>query len=339
MSHIQRLPAVGLSLVLVFLLSLLHSVTTRHNAVAATNWESAPAAPPQSDDFDGCVLNTDLWTFVDPLGDSLISTNGTQAVISMLAGSEHDLWENKNQAPRLLQNITNEDFSIEVKFESAVSQRFQTQGVIIEQDSNNFLRFDFYHNGSAVVLFAASFSGGVPTIRINQELASIPPAPEGYFMRVIRSGNSWLQRYSFTGNEGDWVDGASFDHAIIATRAGLFGGNVSPDDGQPAPAHTLIADYFFNTAAPISPEDDNSTETLTVSIEGDGTVSPESGNYPCGEQTVSATPANGWIFAGWSGALSGFENPTTLFMNGDLSVTATFIQQGSNKVYLPLTSQ
>ncbi|MBK9963321.1 MAG: hypothetical protein IPP06_18965, partial [Saprospiraceae bacterium] len=41
---------------------------------------------------------------------------------------------------------------------------------------------------------------------------------------------------------------------------------------------------------------------------------------------LTAVPDPGWVFGGWSGALSGQANPDTLLINGDKSVTATFLE-------------
>jgi hypothetical protein len=67
--------------------------------------------------------------------------------------------------------------------------------------------------------------------------------------------------------------------------------------------------------------------TLSVSTSGKGkvTLSPAGGAYPAGTVvTLTAIPGRGFTFRGWSGALSGTTNPTTLLMNGNKSVTATF---------------
>src|SRR6185436_3746541 len=69
--------------------------------------------------------------------------------------------------------------------------------------------------------------------------------------------------------------------------------------------------------------------TLTVNVVGSGTVtkSPNLTSYPNGS-TVQLTPvpAAGWLFSGWSGALTGSANPANLVMDADKTVTATFVQ-------------
>ncbi len=65
--------------------------------------------------------------------------------------------------------------------------------------------------------------------------------------------------------------------------------------------------------------------TTNVSPVGTGSISPASGWYNAGTQVqITATPASGYVFSGFSGALSGTTNPQNLTMNGPASVTATF---------------
>ena len=69
------------------------------------------------------------------------------------------------------------------------------------------------------------------------------------------------------------------------------------------------------------------TYDLTTSVEGEGTVSPESGTYVEGSEVeLTATPAYGWVFDHWSGDLSGSDNPSTLTMDSDKNVTAHFTE-------------
>ncbi len=68
---------------------------------------------------------------------------------------------------------------------------------------------------------------------------------------------------------------------------------------------------------------------LTTNIIGQGTISlsPSSGVYDPGTNvTLTATPSQGYSFSSWSGSLSGNNNPATVAMNSNLSVTATFVE-------------
>jgi uncharacterized protein (TIGR02145 family)/uncharacterized repeat protein (TIGR02543 family) len=71
-----------------------------------------------------------------------------------------------------------------------------------------------------------------------------------------------------------------------------------------------------------------------ISTPNSGTVSrsPDKTEYAFGEPvTVTATPANGYTFTGWSGAVSGTTNPVTVTMNGDKALTAGFGKQGAKQ--------
>jgi len=61
-------------------------------------------------------------------------------------------------------------------------------------------------------------------------------------------------------------------------------------------------------------------------VNGDLHSLPWSGDFALGTQiTLEAVPTNGWDFGGWSGDLSGASNPAVFAMDGDRSITATFV--------------
>ncbi|MDW7690875.1 T9SS type A sorting domain-containing protein [Flammeovirgaceae bacterium SG7u.111] len=69
------------------------------------------------------------------------------------------------------------------------------------------------------------------------------------------------------------------------------------------------------------------TYTLTTSVRGQGSVSPDGGSFTAGSTvTVTATPANGWTFSNWSGGYTG--NPATVTMDADKSIVAVFTEDG-----------
>ncbi|PYM07427.1 MAG: hypothetical protein DMD82_05410, partial [Candidatus Rokuibacteriota bacterium] len=67
--------------------------------------------------------------------------------------------------------------------------------------------------------------------------------------------------------------------------------------------------------------------TLSVTVSGSGTVakSPNQASYTYGTVvTLTATPATGWHFVGWSGDATSSTNPLSLTMDGPKAVTAGF---------------
>jgi uncharacterized repeat protein (TIGR02543 family) len=71
--------------------------------------------------------------------------------------------------------------------------------------------------------------------------------------------------------------------------------------------------------------------TLTVNIVGNGTVTknPQQPTYTYGTVVnLTANPAADWQLSSWSGDLGGSDNPATIEMNGNKTITATFTQTG-----------
>jgi hypothetical protein len=69
---------------------------------------------------------------------------------------------------------------------------------------------------------------------------------------------------------------------------------------------------------------------LTIIIEGEGTVIKEpdmEGSYPNNTVvTLTANAAEDWNFSHWSGDLTGNDNPATIIMDENKTITAHFIQ-------------
>ena len=263
--------------------------------------DAVTAAEPStivSDDFSTCTLNGGLWSVVDPVGDGGLRLAGGRAELSVPGGVRHDIWAG-NDALRIMQAANDTDFQVEVKFESGVQAAYALQGILIEQDDANFLRFDFYGDGANTRLFAARFTNGSPSFLYNGVVAAGNAAP--LFLRISRVGAQWSQTYSLDGES--WIQAALFEHDLAVSAAGVFAGNAGAN-----PAHTAVVDYFFNTAAPIAPEDGAIAQfTLTADAVGSGSVAadPSRASYACGETVnLTAAPAVDWLFDGWSGDLS-----------------------------------
>src|SRR6185503_8446370 len=88
------------------------------------------------------------------------------------------------------------------------------------------------------------------------------------------------------------------------------------------------ANRLAHSLASLAPSGGGATTfTLTTNISGSGSVTrnPNASTYAAGTVvTLTATPAGGFQFAGWSGDLSGTTNPQNLTMNANKTVTATF---------------
>ena len=240
----------------------------------SSDYTFTTAAPPPpstivSDDFNSSSLNTSVWTFVNPLSDatlSLIGTGTQDALLSIAipAGQEHDVWTGGNFAPRIMQQANNTDFEVEAKFQSVLNSGYQLQGIIVEQDASNYIRFDFVRTESNLTIFAATIISGTATSKGQTVITANNPL----YLRVKRQGDQWTQTYSYNGST--WTSAATFSQSLTVSKVGVFIGNAVYANN--APAFTGLIDYFFNTASSIVPEDTNtgtpSTPTLSSPANG-----------------------------------------------------------------------
>jgi hypothetical protein len=110
-------------------------------------------------------------------------------------------------------------------------------------------------------------------------------------------------------------------------------------------AYSLVTySYYLDPGASskdtfVSPQDSDATVylicpaqkyTLTISVSEGGTTDPAPGAHSLDEGTrvtVTAQPDSGYRFSRWSGDASGLENPLTVGINKDKSITANFVGQ------------
>jgi hypothetical protein len=258
------------------LLTGLTPFTTYHFRVAGTDSSGNPGTGSDSifttkssttivsDDFNRAALDSSRWTFVNPLGDGTVAmantgTDSACAVLSIPGGVAHDVWTGVKNAVRIMQPANNVDFEIISKYISRVNQRYQMQGILVEQNATDFLRFDFNSDGSVTKLFAASFVGGTATTRINITAGTNGVAPQ--WMRIRRVGSQWTLFYSLNG--ATWTTAGTFSFSLAVSSIGPFAGNT----GTTIPAHSARIDYFFNADAPIIPED-GTPDTTRPAIAG-----------------------------------------------------------------------
>jgi hypothetical protein len=198
----------------------------------ATGPAGTDPSAPVSDGFNSPSLGSQ-WSFVNPLGDGSLNMTGTQVSISIPAGVAHDLWTDGAFAPRLMQQVENSDFEAEVKFDSSVPERYQTQGILVEGDGG-FIRFEFLGDGTGTRFFVAPVLWGNASTKVNRSIGGGAPL----YLKVKRIRNTWAASYSFDGV--NWTIGVSFPQEILVRSIGIYGGNA----GSPAPEHTSLVDYF-----------------------------------------------------------------------------------------------
>src|SRR5262245_50807139 len=136
------------------------------------------------------------------------------------------------------------------------------QGFLVQQDAQNWLRFDTYFDGSVLRAFAAATLAGSSSSRISVAI----PGNSAPYLRLTRTGNLWKFEYSQTGTT--WTTAGSFTQALTVTAAGLFSANTGPSAG-----YTARADFFENTAAPIVNEDGSIAPGNVAPVAGNDSLS------------------------------------------------------------------
>lgn len=293
-------------------------------SVTAAFVESTTQAPVLvSDDFSAGLLDTQVWSVVDPVGDGAVSivgagTNDMQLALSLPGGVAHDAF-NSNRSLRVVQAVPDVDFEVASRFTSSPSLKYQIQGLLVEQDARNWMRFDVHSTGTGTRLYIGKTVDGKTSRMVQRSITT----SDEVTLRLNRSGDVWTLDFS-PDNGVTWLTGGQATHTLAPTVIGPFAGN-----GGDKPAFTALVDWFFDTSNPVVPEDGATVETfpLTVETVGQGSVSrsPSASSYPAGtEVTLTASPSSGWEFVRWSGAVSGTEPQTTVAMSGATTVTVTF---------------
>ncbi|MEM7239629.1 MAG: tandem-95 repeat protein, partial [Pseudomonadota bacterium] len=223
--------------------SLTYSVGDGQGSSTATlNLAVAPEAGFFSDDFSGATPFAD-WTLIGPAE----ATAETQVIspdgyleLTVPEGGIFDLWDTNKDGARYMQASQDADFTVEAKFLSTPTERTQMQGILIEQDQDDWLRFDVLHTGTNLQIFAAITEEGESrkVIASNLNIDSVP------FLRVDRAGDTWTFEFSIDGDH--WVEAGQFDHAIEVSAIGPFAASTNG-----ASAHTAVVDYFENSADPL----------------------------------------------------------------------------------------
>jgi hypothetical protein len=208
--------------------------------------ELFPVPVPISDDFSSGVLNANLWTVTDPAGAATVSIAGAETddvrlVLDLPAEVGYDAF-NVNGSLRATQSVADLDFDVSAGFSSMPTVEGQGHGILIEQDADNWLRFDVGFVGLEPHLWAGKTVAGSTAELLDVALAEVPED-----LRVIRTGDEWTFSYS---DSSGWVTAGTASHPLNVSAIGPFALSSGSN-----PGYSAEVDYFFNTATPIAPED------------------------------------------------------------------------------------
>jgi uncharacterized repeat protein (TIGR02543 family) len=213
-----------------------------------------------------------------------------------------------------------------------ITYRFSPTSAGTFSSNSNIPSNDPYKNQVAVSLNGVGIAGNItiPTI--------VATNPSG--LQIIVDSSTYTAPHTF-----DWNPDSSHTLSVASPQSGSSGTRYvysSWSDGG-AQTHAITAPSSSTTyTATFSTQYEL---TITSSPLDGGTVAPS----PMGDQsgtacvtsvgvvcagyyssdasvTLTATPSNGYTFTGWSGDLTGTQNPATITMGGPTSITANFSQ-------------
>src|SRR5215471_182884 len=142
--------------------------------------------------------------------------------------------------------------------------------------------------------------------------------------------NSWLVDIVASESDFPLTPGTGQTKRFSASRT-LFGIAGSTEAAPPSGPTTLSWDQkglsrMVTSAVALAAAPAFTLSTATI---GSGVIqtNPAGSTFIAGTPvTLTAAPAAGWQFGGWSGDLTGTANPATITMDGNKAITANFIQ-------------
>ena len=245
------------------------NVAVEPDATFTTNPLPAGGSGFVSDDFSGGVLGSE-WRVIDPVGDGSVAVTGVgtsdaHLELTVGGGQSHDVWRNRNDVLQVVQDVSDDDFLIEAKFESVPAGWMVLQGILISDDSDSWTRFEMHSQGSDVNLFVARNRNGTSRVLLSEQ---VDPSLTSHF-RIGRSGDDWTL---WTSGDGvSWTERVTFSFVLDVKTMGPFVGNAGS-----APQFTAVVDYVFDAGSPVVPEDPSGPDVTAPVVSGVGVSVTES---------------------------------------------------------------
>jgi hypothetical protein len=156
--------------------------------------------------------------------------------------------------------------------------------------------------------------------------------------RMARTGVVWVD-FQYLGSE-DGSQSNPFNTLVegLAALGTLATNTISFKPGISSETLTINTSVILNapnSTARIGVTGAVVVFALTTTVTGSGAAYGAGSYAPGSNVTVTASAAGGWAFSHWTGALSGFANPTTVLMDSNKSINAVFAQ---NPAGLKVTS-
>jgi endonuclease/exonuclease/phosphatase family metal-dependent hydrolase len=214
-----------------------HTLTAPESAgpaVAKTAVTVIPFTPiPTSDEFNSATLDPS-WSFINPKNDSSYSLTSTAGHLQLSTPGTvaHQCWGSKDPAVtcvRMTRPAANADAVYQTRLSgSALTTGFMKYGIFLQQDSANFMRFEFASlSASKIVAQGWNISNG----NGGNTIAGPAVTLQAYnYLRLTKTGSKFRLEYS--GDGVTWLlAGEILVPGFTVNQAGLFisnSGNTPP---------------------------------------------------------------------------------------------------------------
>ncbi len=147
----------------------------------------------------------------------------------------------------------------------------------------------------------------------------------GYVLLTINDGLEWTEIAKYVGHTNAIIDSGYKTHDITALVAGQSNVKIAFRYFAHDAYYWMVDDFTLDYIP------SNTTLTININPEGAGNVikDPDLPEYPAGTWVkLTAEPNYGYQFSSWSGDLTSTNNPDSIYMNGNKTVTANFTPLG-----------
>ncbi|MBI5217117.1 MAG: T9SS type A sorting domain-containing protein [Ignavibacteriae bacterium] len=235
------------------------------------------------------------WNDADGNGTKDIGETGISGWKIYLSGTATDTQLTDANGYYLFTNLVAGNYTLNEEQQTGWSQTFPVSPgtyTVDLLDADSLLNYDFGNRAVHTIVASAGENGFI--------------SPSGNVL--VLNGDDTT--FTITPNTGYHVADVLVDDISVGAVTTYPFTNVTAN-------HTISASFAINTY------------TLTINAtNGSVSKNPNLGTYTHGSSVIlTAIPSEGYNFANWSGDVSGSENPDTILMNGNKTVTATFSLQ------------
>jgi regulation of enolase protein 1 (concanavalin A-like superfamily) len=305
------------------------------NGTGESNWSITWSFIPRSgddyhnDEFETGTLvsawswireDSSHWYFGGPLNRRGYGYLG----ITTLAG---DLQSGNNAKNLLLRNSPSGDFEVSTKvdFWEPPDDNYQQGGLLIYQDDQNYIKLTRIVSGTYGLELQVEAGGAIAYQYFAPIWSSVP-------IKIARTGNSYSGYYS--------ADGIVWKRLGQPTTVNLTNPKIGLTAYSVLDVKQITAYFDWFRVTPRCYE-----ITASVSPPSSGTIAKSPGDCNGGigysissPVAITANPSVFYAFSSWSGDVTGTDNPTSVTMNRDKTITANFTFIG-HKLFLPLVTK